>query len=149
MLWQSVPGCREDNSVDEDALFEWLQKARSMAEQHHCLEECDHRIGNVFAHAPFEQDGSWPCIPVRDAIEELASDDVADGLEVGIYNKRGAYMKSPEEGGKQERDFAKRYQDWAEACKIEWPRTAASLWRVADGYAAEARREDAVRELRW
>jgi transcriptional regulator with XRE-family HTH domain len=149
MSWQSVPGSRVDKTVDEDALFEWIQRARSMAEEQGRLEVCDVRIGNVLAYAPFDQDGSWPCIPVRDAIEDVASDDLASGFEVGIYNKRGAYRKSPEEGGDQERSFANRYQDWAQVCKIEWPRTAASLRRVADGYAAEARREDAARELRW
>jgi hypothetical protein len=149
MSWRSVPGSREDQTIDEDALFEWIQKARSMTEQQGRSEVCDHHIGNVFAHAPHEQDGSWPCIPVRDAIEEIPSDDVASGFEVGIYNKRGAYWTSPEEGGNQERDLAKQYERWAEICKIEWPRTAASLRRVAEWYAAEARREDAARELRW
>ena len=147
--WKSVPGSREDKTVDEDALFKWIHEARSMAEQQACLEECDHRFGNVFAHAPFEQDGSWPCIPVRDAIEEIASEEVASGFELGIYNKRSAYHKSLEEGGNQERDLEKRYRDWAEACKIEWPRTAASLRQVADVYAAQAQREDAARALRW
>jgi hypothetical protein len=149
MLWQTVPGSREDKTVDEDVLFEWIQKARSMAEQQDCLQECEYRIGQVFAHSPYDKDGSWPCTPVRDAIEAIASDDVAEGFEVGIYNKRGAYNKSPDEGGDQERDKARDFQDWAEACKIEWPRTAASLQRVADEYAIEARREDATRELRW
>jgi transcriptional regulator with XRE-family HTH domain len=150
MSWQTVPGSQEDKTVDEDALFEWLRRARSMAEQQGLLETCDHYIGNVFAHdKSYEQDGSWPCIPVRDAIEEIASDDVAEGFEVGIYNKRGAYNKSLEEGGDQEREHAKRYQDWADVCKIEWPRTAASLRRIADAYAAQARREDAEKELRW
>jgi hypothetical protein len=86
---------------------------------------------------------------VRDAIEQIASDEVTDAFEVGIYNKRGAYNKSSEEGGDQERDLAKGYQDWADVCKIEWPRTAASLRRVAEGYLADARREHAARDLRW
>ena len=148
MSWHSVPGSKEDKSIDEDALLVWLQKARSIAEEHGLLEVSEHQIGNVFAHAPFEQDGSWPCIPVRDAIEEAASHDLAAGFELGILNKRGAHNKVLEEGGNPERTLATRFEDWADICKIEWPKTATSLHRVAETYLTQARREDAACELR-
>ncbi len=102
----------------------------------------------MFAYAPPEPDGTWPCIPVRDAIEEFGSEDLADGFEIGIRNKRGAYWKAPDEGGSQEREIAKRYFEWAEASKIEWPKTAAALRRIAEQYEADARREDAEAESR-
>jgi hypothetical protein len=146
--WQRVPGTRPDGSVDEDALRRWVAEVQKLAENKALREEADRRIGNVFAHAPQEPDGSWPCVPVRDTIEEFGTEALADGFEVGIMNKRGAYSKAPDEGGDQERTIAKQYFDWADASKIEWPKTAASLRRVGEQYEAYGRREDAEAESR-
>jgi transcriptional regulator with XRE-family HTH domain len=149
MSWKSVPGSRDDKTVDETALLDWVHKARSMAEKRNRLDVCDIRIGNVLSHDKGEtEDGGWPCVPVRDVIEEIGTEELANGFEVGIYNKRGAYSKAFDAGGEQERSLAKRYRDWAAICKIEWPKTAALLARVAEGYEREAARVDAEAELR-
>ncbi len=63
-------------------------------------------------------------------------------------NTRGVYRKALNEGGNQERTIANQYFDWAEAAKIEWPKTASSLRRVAEHYQSEARREDAEAQSR-
>jgi hypothetical protein len=141
--WQVVPGSRDGQTVDERTLFDWIERARSLAEERGLLEMCDSRIGEVFAYAPEEADGSWPCLPMRDALEEIGTEDVFDGLCVGIYNKRGMYSKSGREGGAQERALAEKYRRFAEASKVDWPMTAAALRRVALGYEEDARREDA------
>ena len=47
------------------------------------------------------------------------------------------------EGGAQERALAEKYRTFADASKFEWPKTAAALRRVAEGYEEDARREDA------
>jgi transcriptional regulator with XRE-family HTH domain len=147
--WERVPGSRSDGSVDSEGLRRWVRSVQTLAESEAQREVADVRIGNVFAYAPPEPDGTWPCIPVRDAIEEFCSEDLADGFEMGIMNKRDAYWKAPDEGGNQERDIAKQYFDWAEAARIEWPKTAAALQRVGEQYKAYARREDAEAESRW
>jgi hypothetical protein len=146
--WQRVPGTKPDGSVDADVLRRWVQSVQTLAGKEARREVADMRIGNVFAYAPAEPDGTWPCIAVRDAIEEFGTEDFADGLEVGIMNNRGAVMRALNEGGVQERDLAKKYFDWAEAVRIEWPKTAAALRRVGEHYEAYARREDAEAESR-
>jgi hypothetical protein len=146
--WERVPGARADGSVDDEALRHWVRSSQTLADNEALREVADFRIGEVFAHAPREPDGSWPCIPVRDAIEEFGSEALADGFEVGILNKRGAYNKAPDEGGDQERALAKQYFDWAEASRIEWRKTEASLRRVGERYKAYARKEDAEAESR-
>ncbi len=137
--WQRVPGSRPDGPVDEADLRHWIESVQTLAEKEGRREVADIRIGNVLAYAPPEPDGTWPCIPVRDAIEEFGTDDLADGFEVAIMNKRGAHMKAPDEGGRQERDIAKDFFAWADALHIEWPKTAASLRRVGEMYEAYAR----------
>ena len=81
------------------------------------------------------------CISVG-LTEEVASNDLVRGFEIGIFNKRGVVMQSPMEGGDKERELAREYQGYAEACNIEWSMTAAALRRVAEGYEEYARRED-------
>ena len=142
--WQDVPGGRGGQGVDEKSLSAWVQKARSKADDRGLLEICDSRIGEIFAYAPEEDDGSWPCVPVRDALEEIGTDEVFQGLAAGIYNKRGTVWKSSREGGAQERLLAEKYRKSADASKIEWPRTAATLRRIADGYEDDGRREDVL-----
>ena len=141
--WQAIPGRRDGENVDEQTLSDWVQKARSSAKARGLLEICDSRIGEVFAYAPGESDGSWPCIPVRDALEEIDTEEVFDGFGVGIYNKRGMVSRSMREGGAQERVLADEYRKYADASKVEWPKTAATLRRMALGYEEDARREDA------
>ena len=101
MSWHDVPGSRDGQSVDEGAMLDWVRKARSLAEKRCLLESCDSRIGFVLAYAPAEADGSWPCIPVRDVLEEIGmeSERIFGGFRDGIRNKRGSYWKSLREGG--------------------------------------------------
>jgi transcriptional regulator with XRE-family HTH domain len=146
--WQRVPGSRPDGSIDEDAIRRWIESVQALAEKESRREVADSRIGNVLASAPKEPDGTWPCIPVRDAMEEFGTEEMAEGFEVAIMNKRGATWKAPDEGGSQEREIAKQFFEWAEASRVEWPKTAASLRRVGERYEAYARREDAEAESR-
>ena len=57
------------------------------------------------------------------------------------------FTKSLGEGGKQERKLAGRYDQFADALRLKWPRTAAMLKRIAQGYIREASREDLRSEL--
>jgi hypothetical protein len=146
--WQRVPGSRPDGWVDADVLRRWVSSVQTLADNEARREVADIRIGNVLAHAPSEPDGTWPCIPVRDAIEEFWTESLAEGFEVGIMNKRGAHWKDPNEGGEKEQTIAEQFLEWTKASNIDWPKTAAALRRVGERYEAYARREDAEAELR-
>jgi hypothetical protein len=149
MDWHDVPGTREDGSIDEQQLIAWIREVRSTAQDQGRLPICDERIGEVFAFAPKEStDEGWPCIPVRDAIEEIGTQELTNGFEIGIFNKRGTYSKAFDAGGEQERSIAKRYHDWAEIAKFKWPKTATALRQMANKYERDAYREDANKELR-
>jgi hypothetical protein len=145
--WQDVPGGGGGQTVDETTLYAWVQNARSLAGDRGLLEICDSRIGEVLAYSPEEADGSWPCVAVRDTLEEIGTDEVFQGLAVGIYNERGIVSRTMREGGAQERILAEKYRKFADASKIEWSKTAATLRRIADSYDEDARREDAQAAL--
>jgi len=140
--WHSLPGATEDGTIDGAFLSQWIRAAREKCSQTGHSDICDVTIGELLAHAPTEKDGTWPCIAVREIIEEVGNDKLLSGFSVGIVNKRGATWRSHNEGGQQERALAHKYDAWAIACATEWPRTATVLRNTAKNYEAWAKRED-------
>jgi hypothetical protein len=142
--WDRIPGTQSDRSIDEEQLLRWLESARSLCRESGNLEFADSQIGEMLARwpPPQNEDTMWPCEEICDAIEEANSDDLDDGFPVGVLNSRGATWRSPLDGGDLERKERDKYRRWAELCDIDWPRTAASLRRVADSYESYAQRED-------
>jgi hypothetical protein len=146
--WKSVPGPREDGSVDADALRAWVDGAREAARASGRGTIADQRIGQALASSPNGSDGVWPDVAVRDVIDDLGSEHIERGFELGVYNGRGVVSRSLTEGGEQEWRLSERYKGHADALNDGWPRTAAMLRRIADRYASDARREDVEAELR-
>jgi hypothetical protein len=153
--WKRVPGTRrqefsvkesegdiafDQGEVEERNLLAWVEDARRLAAACGRLGVCDSHIGEVLAHAPQDIDGRWPCEPVRNLIERLVSERMETGLEVAIYNRRGAFCRA--KGGEQERCLAAKFRRYEEQVHSRWPRTAAVLIRIAETYEREARRED-------
>jgi hypothetical protein len=109
----------------------------------------DQHIGHILAHAAADPDDqTWPHRAVRNAIERLAAEHIDRGLMVERYNLRGVSQKAIDEGGDQERALARQYRDWAARARSRWPRMARVLEAIAQGWEAEARREDARAEQR-
>ena len=88
------------------------------------------------------RDGPWPCRPVCEVLETIASQDVAAGFKMGVYNARGVHSRSLDEGGKQERELSARYRGWAEQLAFDYPYVASILERIAKGYDRDAEQED-------
>ncbi len=146
--WRSVPGLKEDGSVDLDILSRWVDEARKTTHAAGRGTVTDLRIGQVLASSPKGSDDAWPDIAVRDLIDDLGEENIERGFEMGVYNSRGTFSRSLTEGGEQERQLSERHKGYADVLNDEWPRTAAMLRRIADVYASEARREDVEAELR-
>ncbi len=146
--WRSVPGTADDGTISADTLRDWVQRARAVIAASGREAIGDEKIGRVLSGSPTGLDGAWPHPAVRDVIENVSSTALERGFEVGLYNSRGVVTKHPFEGGVQERQLADRYADFAAAVGDRWPRTAVMLRRIADGYRAEALREDQEAELR-
>jgi hypothetical protein len=62
------------------------------------------------------------------------------------YNMRGVFNKAVYEGGEQERALASQYRGWADISRVHWPGMARVLDEIAEGWEADARREDARAE---
>lgn len=141
--WKDFPGVDLAQPQErDDYLREWCHSAMQL------LKEKDREIvgfqsiGAVLARVPIsEKDGIWPCSVAREYIEK-GLDEIAKGMEMARHNERGISWRGLADGGKQERDMAKKYQQDADQIKIDYPRTAAFLNRIAEGYIRDSKRMD-------
>ena len=150
--WRLLPGLRDDGSVDEKDLTEWVEAARQKCAATGHVIGGDLSIAFMLARAPGDADGNWPHTAVRNLIERLNNDLIDQHIQMGIYNNRGVISRGLADGGAQERGLADRYGKMSEAVKLKWPRTAAILRSIANSYIRYAEHEDIsseLNDLRW
>lgn len=135
-----IPGTNPDGEIVTGDLADWLELVRDLATQYGRSEITDHCIGQLLAKAPSEGSDTWPCAPVCEAMEHIASPEIARGFSIGVRNSRGAHWRG--EGGKQERDLAAKYRDWSQKIAFEYPYVARTLEDIAASYDHEAEWQD-------
>lgn len=135
--WRRCPTTGPDGKADPAALLAWVEQARAAVAQDDRLGPGDSEIGQALAWAAPDDDGMSPPRAVRDLLEEVRSDRLDNGLEMGIYNRRGVTSRGVFEGGKKEGGLAAGYRDAADGA-VGWPRTAKLLRRLADTYERDA-----------
>ena len=134
-----IPGSRSDGSIDAEALGRWLTEARRLCADHGRAEIGDQCIGGLLSRAP-EEEGLWPCRPVAEAMESVASVQVGRGFHIGARNARGAHWRKP--GGDQEREEAAKYRKWAQQLAIDYPFVSSIVESIASSYDHDAEWED-------
>ncbi len=150
--WYQIPGAKDDGSLDETNLTNWVEAARKKCEETGYVIGGDLEIGFMLAHAPADVDGAWPHIVVRNLIELLNNETIDRHIENEIHNSRGVVSRSLNDGGKQERVLEEKYKKMSETIKAKWPRTAKILRSIAESYESQAKREDIesdLHDLRW
>lgn len=136
----SLPGKEPSGEINEEHFRAWCTQLRAIAAAGGRLELCDSCIGKLIVHAPADSDGCWPSTPVRRVLEEIATEDLADGIGCGIHNSRGVVCRG--EDGQQERDLAAKYRTHADRIRFTSPFVARVLDDVAASYEHEARTWD-------
>jgi len=139
--WRKLPG-EDKGEIDAGILKEWVDAAHHLAVQAERGAIGDEYIGKLLSHAPIGKDGVWPHQAVRDVIETMRNSKLETGLIIGVHNSRGVTSRGMLDGGEQERGLAQRYNSWAEAMKLDSPRTSGVLREIARGYEAHARNFD-------
>ena len=137
-----LPGMMEDGSVDVEALSTWVNEVRRLCRERDREDVGDRKVGQVLANAPIGEDGIWPCEPVRDLLDALASRYIGMGFATGKRNLRGVTRRGVFDGGKQERSLADKYRQDAARIAARWPFTSQLLHELADSYDYKARLED-------
>jgi addiction module HigA family antidote len=141
-----IPGTRDDGKIDVAKLKAWLKEARALCKTYGRELAGDNSIGELLSKSGRDEDGIWPAVPVRDALEEFGNQKIAEGMAVGLYNQRGAHWRDV--GGKQERDLAAMYRGWSKQIAIEFPFTSRLLEQIAERYDRDAQWHDNDDDLR-
>jgi len=71
--WRTVPGRDRDGRIDGARLQGWLGDTELRLRQAERVVIGHQKIGQMLSGSPHDPDGTWPCRPVRDAIERVGS----------------------------------------------------------------------------
>ena len=143
-----VPGRTDDGAVDYETLTAWVNEARRLCAERGRGGIGDDFIGQLLSRAPVGDDGIWPCEPVRELLEQVASQNMENGFDVGTHNRRGVTSRGAFDGGGQERTLVEEYRRQANEIAARWPTTAGLLRRIAESYNREAQWHDRDAEER-
>jgi addiction module HigA family antidote len=135
-----TPGQNEDGTIDTHSLVAWIEQVQTGCAAVARRGVGDQMIGRLLSHAPSDQDGTWPCAPVRDALEHILNDEVERGLAIAVFNSRGVHSRGPD--GSQERVLAAKYGGWASAIEYSHPRVATMLHGIESSYLRDAEWQD-------
>ena len=135
-----IPGTQGDGSIDLEELKAWLEQVRTLTREYGRVEIGDQMIGQLLSNCPVGGDGVWPSEPVREAIDDVGSQEIATGMLVGIRNARGVTWRG--EGGAQESGLAEQYRSWSREVAFEHTFAANMLEQIAASYDHDARWSD-------
>lgn len=132
-----IPGTREDGSLDQKILSNWIFNARSLCRKYGRVEVGDQVIGKILSSSQMGIDEVWPCETVREVIEEISSKEMAIGLLVGLRNSGGAVVRGGD-GGEREKNLADKYRNWAHYLSFDFPFVSRILNDIAKSYEEDA-----------
>ncbi|MBB6465849.1 hypothetical protein HNQ96_001707 [Aminobacter lissarensis] len=142
---KKIPGTDENGRIDAAALAAWLAEVRRLCSEYGRTEIGDHCLGQLLAKAPEGENGIWPCEPVCEAMEGVASPEIGRGFYIGVHNSRGVHWRG--DGGEQERALAAKYRARAERLHFDYPYMGGVLEDIATSYEREANRQDSEAKI--
>jgi addiction module HigA family antidote len=141
-----TPGSNDVGEIDVAALIQWIKEVREQLADLSRAEIGDQRIGQLLGRCQPGKDGMWPHEAVRLALESTGTEEISRGMELAVYNSRGAVWRG--HGGDQERELERKYRAWADALAPKHPFTARMLNNIADGYRRDAEWHDTDENVR-
>lgn len=143
-----IPGTDENSGdINADMLKSWIRNMLSISEKYGRYSSGQTAVGQLLASCQKKgQDGVWPCEPIRNALEDIASERAERAFYFAILNSRGVHARGP--GGDQERELANQYRGWGRALRFEYPRVAQVLEDIAVHYDQDAIYHDNETALR-
>ena len=143
---KKIPGTDDNGKINAAALAAWLTEVRRICHENARAIIGDQCLGQLLAKTPKDENGMWPCEAVCEAMEEIASPEIARGFQLAVYNSRGVQWRG--EGGTQERELAAKYHTLAERVHFEYPYVGATLDSIATSYERDAGWHDSEAKIK-
>ena len=144
--WESIPGMREDQSIDSTTLESWVEKVRALGEKEDVLDCVDDRVGLVLSRYP-RNPPYWPEEHIFKIIDQTNSKMLNGGYKSGLFNSGGATVRGAYDGGDIERNRAAYYEDLENSYRTKFPVVAAIFKQLKEDYLHFARSIDRSAEL--
>jgi hypothetical protein len=132
--WDHPPGRLADGPFDAQRLNSWFTAVREKCLESGHWEVASNHIGEVLLYAPREE-GLW-IEPVCELLNLKEEEHLRRGLQIRIYNSRGAHTFT---GGKEEIDIA---EDWERIARLAdqkgLARLGTALREIGKSYRAQA-----------
>ncbi|MEB2487763.1 HigA family addiction module antitoxin [Burkholderia multivorans] len=142
-----LPAYAGEDKPTLENLQTWIEFVRTRARELGRLEVADSCLGRLLAAEPPGPDMVWPGQLARDALEFIATDEVASGAVAARWSSGGATWRA--RGGTQERERAAQVRSWENALQYSHPFVASRvLDALARSYERDAKREDESELLR-
>jgi hypothetical protein len=148
--WSEVPGSRDGESVDHEALQGWFKAVRDLATKADRLDIALQIVGQVLFHAPADSSGLWIDSAVASILDRGDADEVRTGFSIKTFNSRGVYSVDPT--GAPEEALALKFASRAQALEdLGFTRFGATLRDLSESYKKDAEqvRRRAANPERW
>lgn len=139
---RGIPGLQADGVVDERAFFDWVDSVLRLAQERNLTDHAASNMGTWLSECPAEPGGDWPCIAVRQLLENSSSERIRNGFVIGVLNNRGVHSRAIDAGGNQERVLAGQFRESAVRMLASFPRTSDTLEDIARSYDRDAKWHD-------
>ncbi len=139
---RGTPGLGADGVIDSRQFFDWIDVVRRIARERDRTNVVDSALGTWISKCPSEPGGAWPCVPVRELLDDPGSERIRNGFVVGVLNNRGMHSREMGTGGSPERSLASQFRASAADMWATFPRAAETLEDIAKSYDRDAKSED-------
>lgn len=137
-----IPGSERDNSFSEPKFRRYVGELLRLAAAEGYTRGAQNVLGELFAHAPKNENSGWPPTCVCEILDLPQHDRMRRSFEMGVYNNRGVTTRMPYDGGGQERVLAERYRHYSNDIALEFPLASKVLSDIAESYERDALRHD-------
>ena len=143
---KKIPGTGKNGKIDTSELKKWLYEVRHICNEQARTVMGDQCLGKLLARAPSDEDGSWPCKAVCEAMEEIGSPEISKGFIVEALNSRCTFWLG--EGGREQRDLAAKYRACTEHLFFDYPYVYGVLKQIANAYDQGAKFHDSQMNIK-
>ena len=121
------------NNIDA---FKWCDEFLELVKEKKRSQVRYHVLGQLLARTHNDkEDGMFPSKTVRKVIEYYKSDELSSSFKIEKYNQRGIHFIGI---GEEEYSLFKKYSEWSNKMKIEYPETSKILKELAETYKKES-----------
>lgn len=136
-----VPPCqKEDNSIDEKELKQYIDRLLELAKEHHIIGSTYYVIGQLLGNIPFGED--YPPRYLCEIVESFDNEKLCRSLSQKLFNREGFTSRSYNEGGTIERRRIARYKEYKRKVMFEYPIMAGVFDVLINDNEYYERRED-------